>query len=321
MARFLIDRLLQSLLVLLVVSFFVYLLIGLMPGDPIDLMIQSNPNLTPADGERLRALYGLDQPIVARYWNWLSAALAGDFGYSRLFGQPVTEVVGPRLLNTLSLVVPVILLALAIAVPVGIYAARHPYTATDNAINLACFAGISVPPFWLALLLMIVFAVTLGWLPASGTTTEADPSLWERLRYMILPIATLTLLNIGHYTRHTRAAMIEVLGQDFIRTARAKGAGERRVVWTHALRNALIPLVTIVALDFGALFSGALVTETMFAYLGMGKLIYDSIMGNDFNVALFCLLLATFMILLGNLLADISYAALDPRVSFAGRRA
>lgn len=321
MARFLIDRLLQSLLVLLVVSFFVYLLIGLMPGDPIDLMIQSNPNLTPADAERLRALYGLDQPIIARYGNWLSAALAGDFGYSRLFGQPVMEVVGPRLLNTLSLIVPVILLALAIAVPVGIYAARHPYTATDNAINLACFAGISVPPFWLALLLMIVFAVTLGWLPASGTTTESDPALWERLRYMILPIATLTLLNIGHYTRHTRAAMIEVLGQDFIRTARAKGASERRVVWTHALRNALVPLVTIVALDFGALFSGALVTETMFAYLGMGKLIYDSIMGNDFNVALFCLLLATFMILLGNLLADISYAALDPRVSFASRRA
>jgi peptide/nickel transport system permease protein len=321
MARFLIDRLLQSLLVLLVVSFFVYLLIGLMPGDPIDLMIQSNPNLTPADAARLRALYGLDQPIVARYWNWLSAALGGDFGYSRLFGQPVTEVVGPRLLNTLSLIVPVIVLAVAIALPVGIYAARHPYTATDNTINLACFAGISVPPFWLALLLMIVFAVILGWLPASGTTTEADPGLWERLRYMILPIATLTLLNIGHYTRHTRAAMIEVMGQDFIRTARAKGAGETRVVWVHALRNALIPLVTIVALDFGALFSGALVTETMFAYLGMGKLIYDSIMGNDFNVALFCLLLATIMILLGNLLADIAYAALDPRVSFQSRRA
>lgn len=321
MARFLAERLVQSLLVLLVMSFVVYMLIGLMPGDPIDLMISADPNLTSADAARLKALYGLDKPVTERYWNWLMAALSGDLGYSRLAAQPVLAVVLPRMGNTIVLMVVTLVLALGIALPTGIYAARHPYTRTDNLVNFFCFGGISLPSFWLALLLIILFAVTLGWLPASGMAPVGSDRLLDRIPYLVMPVVTLTLLNAGVLTRHIRAAMMEQLRQDYVRTARAKGVSEGKTVWTHALRNGMIPIVTIVSHDIGTLFSGAVVTETMFGYLGMGKLILDSIMGNDFNVALVALLAATAMILFANFLADIAYAALDPRVTFAGRKA
>src|SRR3546814_85982 len=184
MARYLTLRLFESVVVLAVMSFLIYALIGLMPGDPIDLMIASNPKLTPADAERLKALYGLDQPIVERYLNWLGAALHGDFGYSRLHAQPVLEVLAPRLGNTLLLLGISLILSLAIAIPAGIYAALRPYSRADYAINLFCFAGISIPSFWLALLLIILFAVVLGWLPAGGMATVGDGSMLHRARYL-----------------------------------------------------------------------------------------------------------------------------------------
>jgi peptide/nickel transport system permease protein len=316
----LVGRLGQALLVLAVMSFVVHGLIGLMPGDPVDLMISSNPKLTAADAAHLRQLYGLDLPIGQRYLNWLGALARGDLGYSRLYHQPVAQVLLPRLGNTLVLTAAALALALVVAVPAGIHAARRAGSATDRAITLACFAGISLPPFWLALLLMLAFAVGLGWLPAGGMASLSAGAGWaDGLPYLVLPVATLTLAGIAGYTRYVRAAMIEVLRFDYIRTARAKGLSESRVVWCHALRNALVPVVTILGLEFGSLFSGALVTETMFSWQGMGKLIYDSIMGNDYNVALIALLLATAMVQLGNLLADLCYAALDPRIRFEGR--
>ncbi|HYC03779.1 MAG TPA: ABC transporter permease [Azospirillaceae bacterium] len=319
MARLLLDRLLQSILVLLAVSFIVYMLIGLMPGDPIDAMIAADPNLTSADAARLKALYGLDRPLVERWGRWLLALLSGDLGYSRLYAQPVADILAPRLANTLSLLVPALLLTAALALPIGVAAARRPGGWLDASVNLLCFAGISVPPFWLALLLIILFAVTLGWLPAGGMETlGGEGGLADRLRYMVLPVATLVLLTLGAHVRHVRAAMIEALRQDHVRTARAKGASEARVVWVHALRNALLPVVTVLALEFGALFGGALVVETMFAYLGMGKLIYDAILGNDYNVALAGLLAVTTMVLAGSMLADLAYWALDPRVTYRG---
>ena len=320
MIRFLVSRLLQAFVVLAVMSALVYGLIGLMPGDPVDIMITSNPDLTPADAERLRALYGLDRPLVERYWNWLSAALAGDLGYSRVHPMPVMELLLPRLGNTLLLVGTSLVLAAAIAVPVGVYAAVRPYRLPDTMINLACFAGISVPPFWLALMMMMLFAVTLGWLPAGGMATPGASGFWDRAEHLVLPVMTLTLASVGGYTRYVRAAMMEQLRQDYVRTAMAKGVAARAVVWRHALRNAMIPVVTILALEVGTLFSGALITETMFGYLGMGKLIYDSIMGNDYNVALAGLLFATVMTVFGSLLADIAYVGLDPRITFAEER-
>ncbi|MBI3706671.1 MAG: ABC transporter permease [Proteobacteria bacterium] len=317
MIRYLVDRIVQAMIVIALMSFVIYGLIGLMPGDPIDLMISSNTKFTSADAERLKQVYGLDRPVLERYAAWATAALQGDFGYSRSFSRPTLEVLGPRLANTAALMIGAFLLALAVGLPAGIYAATRPNSPADAAINLLCFLSVSVPTFWLALMLIIVFAVLLGWLPASGVGTPGQTGVFDAIRHLILPVFTLAFVEAGGYARYARAAMREALRQDWIRTARAKGASGRRVVLGHALRNAMIPVVTIMALGFGTLFSGALITEQMFAYPGMGKLIFDAINGNDYNLALVCLLFATLLTLLGNLAADLAYVALDPRISFA----
>ncbi|HEX3861563.1 MAG TPA: ABC transporter permease [Stellaceae bacterium] len=323
MIRFAAIRLLEIAALVVLLSFVVYALIGLMPGDPIDLMRNADPRLTAADIVRLKAAYGIDQPLISRYLAWAGQALSGDLGYSRLFAVPVWAALLPRLGNSLLLMGTSLVLAFALALGLGIVAARRPNSRLDAAINLFCFAAISVPTFWLALVLILVFAAGLGWLPASGIATNgvatsdmAAGEVADRLRHLILPVATLTLANLGGYTRYIRAAMREALAQDHIRTARAKGAGEGRVILHHALRNALLPVTTILALSFGGLVSGALVTETMFAYPGMGKLIFDAVMGNDYNLALAALLLAAVTTMLANLAADLAYGWLDPRVTY-----
>lgn len=307
-------RLGQSALVLLAMSFVIYGLIGLMPGDPIDLMITANPRVTPEDAERLRHLHGLDRPLVLRYGAWLGEVLTGDLGYSRLFALPVVDTLLPPLGRTLTLLAASLALALAVALPLGVLAALNPRSRLDYVVNMIAFAGISMPVFWLGLMLVALFAVVLGWLPAGGVEGVGEGGLGDRIRHLALPVVTLAVAGVGHHVRYMRAAMIEVLRQDFVRTALAKGASRRRVVVHHALRNALIPVVTVLALEFGSLFSGALITETVFAYPGMGKLIYDAVMGNDYNLALAALLLATAVTLLGNALADAAYLWLDPRI-------
>ena len=316
MIRFAAIRLVEIAAVLALMSFVIYGLIGLMPGDPIDLMRSADPRATAADMTRLKAIYGLDRPLMERYLAWAGAALGGELGYSRLFAQPVLAALWPRLVNSLMLMGTSFTLAFSLALVLGIAAARRPWSRLDTAINLLTFAGISMPAFWLALLLMLLFSVELGWLPASGIATPGGGGITDRIRHLVLPIATLTLANLGGYTRFIRAAMRDALAQDHIRTARAKGAGELRVILHHALRSALVPLVTILALSFGGLVSGALVTETMFSYPGMGKLIFDAVMGNDYNLALASLLLATAVTLAGNFAADLAYCWLDPRVSY-----
>jgi peptide/nickel transport system permease protein len=318
MLRLIADRLWQSLLVLAFVSFASYALIGMMPGDPIDLMISADPRLSAEDAARMREIYGLDRPLLDRYFAWLQAALSGDLGYSRLQARPVVHVLAPALAATAVLMGAALSVSLVIAVPAGILAAVRRHTWIDHGVGLAAFVGISTPPFWTALVLIIVFAVLLGWLPAGGPAPGGDgPAAY--LRHLALPVASLALGSIGGYVRYVRAAMLEELDRDWIRTARAKGLSERRVVLRHALPAALIPLATVVGVDVGALFSGALVTETVFAYPGMGKLIYDAVLGNDFNLALTALLLATAFTLAGNLAADVAYGVLDPRISWAGR--
>ncbi len=316
MTRFILQRLGETLIVLLVMSFVIYGLIGLMPGDPIDLMLTADPKLTAADVARLKALQGLDQPLLQRYLAWLSAALQGDFGYSRLQSMPVWQVLAPRLWNTVLLMGLSLVIALAVAIPAGVQAAARPGSLADNIINLAAFAGMSMPLFWLPILLIMLFSVELRILPASGTATFGLHSLADRALYLIMPVLSLTLVTIGTQLRYVRSAMTEVLRQDFIRTAHAKGVSHRRMLYGHALRNAMIPFITILALDFGTLFSGALIVEQIFAYLGMGKTIYDAVMGNDFNLAMVSLLLSTAIVLLSNLAADLAYAWLDPRITY-----
>ena len=307
------TRLLQSLAVLLVMSFVVYGLMGLMPGDPIDLMIAGDPHLTAADAVRLKMLYGLDRPWTERWLRWLMQLLQGELGYSRLYARPVIEAMGPAVLNTAILMAASLGLALAVALPLGIGASLRPGSVLDGAVNLIAFTSVSLPVFWLGLMLIVVFAVKLAWLPAGGMA-EVTGDGGGRLAHLVLPVATLALAGIGQFARHMRAAMMAEAGHDYIRTARAKGCSPGRVVLGHQLRNALIPVTTIVALEVGGLFSGALITETVFAWPGMGRLIYDSVMGNDFNLALSGLLLATAMTLAGSILADLAYWRLDPRV-------
>ena len=321
MTAFILRRLAQTIVVILLLSFFCYLLMTLMPGDPVDEMIMANPEITAADIDRLRALHGLDQPVYARYWNWASTILAGDLGYSRTYRVPVTEILGPRLLNTFILAGAALLLALVVAIPLGVWAALRRNTMADYLINLVAFAGISVPSFWIAIVLILVFAVQIPIFPAGGTGSIAlDMTPWEALRdrlwYLVLPVLSLSFLSIGTYVRYTRAAMLEAMSSDYIRTARAKGLSAPRIYLMHGFRNALIPLITITALSFSTLFSGAIITETVFAYRGVGQLVFQSIQGNDFNVAMVAFMISVSMVLLMNLVADLLYGVADPRITY-----
>lgn len=315
---FLLTRLGAAAIVIALKSFVIFALIGLMPGDPVDLLMTANPDATPEDVAKLRSIYGVDQPIVTRYLSWLLGAVQGDLGFSRIQHRPVLEVVVPALGNTLMLTGSAFLISTTIALTLGTVAALCTGRWPDKAINLLAYCGISLPGFWLGLLLIYVFAVKLGMLPAGGMPRpgEAHPA-WA---YIVLPLATLTTVEIGGLTRYTRAAVLEVIGQDYVRTAHAKGLSTGRVVVRHVLRNAMIPVVTVIALDFGHLLSGVTLIETMFGWRGMGRLIYESIMGNDYNLALVCLLATTAMILMGSILADIAYAWLDPRIGLGERR-
>lgn len=322
MTTFITRRILQTLAVIAILSYVCFYLMSLMPGDPVDMMVASNPKITAEDVARLKSLYGLDQPTYKRYYNWVTTVAQGDLGYSRTYRVPVEELMGPRLWNTFLLSFISLALSLFIAVPLGVISALRPGSKTDYIMNLFSFAGISIPSFWLAIVLIIIFAVKFPLLPAGGTQTIGGEPLgfWadlaDRSIYLVLPVLSLSIQQIGRFSRFTRSAMLEALRHDFIRTARAKGLSHSTVIWQHGFRNALIPLITILALSFSGLFSGAILTETVFAYQGVGKLVYDSIIGNDYNVAMISFVISVSMVLLMNLLADILYGFADPRISF-----
>jgi len=319
---YILRRLLQTLVVIALLSFFCYYLMTLMPGDPVDEMIAANPDITSADAERLRQLHGLDQPVHVRYWNWATMVLGGDLGYSRSYRVPVAEILGRSLFNTFVLAGAALIFSLLVAIPLGVWAALKKGSRADYLINLVAFAGISVPSFWIAIVLILLFAVYLPIFPAGGTSSIAfDMTPWEaftdRIRHLILPVLSLSFLSIGTYVRYTRAAMIEAMEHDYIRTARAKGLSRNRILVMHGFRNALIPLITITALSFSTLFSGAIITETVFAYEGVGRLVFQSIQSNDFNVAMVAFMISVSMVLVMNLIADLLYGAADPRITYS----
>jgi len=316
MLRYITGRLLQTAVVLVTLSFFCYVLLTLMPGDPVELMIQSNPKITQEDVNRLRGLYGLDQPVFLRYANWMKDILSGDLGFSRTYRIPVDELLLPRLKNTFILSFSSLFLSLIIAIPLGILAALNSNNRTDYLIGFFSFGGISTPSFWLGLMLIIIFAVKLQLLPASGTEPIglSDSNFFDRIPYLVLPALTLSYISIGRFIRFTRSAMLESLKNDYIRTATAKGLPRRKVIWKHAFRNALLSLITMVTLSFSGVFSGATITETVFAYQGVGKLVYDSILANDFNVAMISFMISVSMVLIFSLVADLLYSWADPRI-------
>jgi len=319
---YILRRIIQTLVVIVLLSYFSFYIMTLMPGDPVELMIQSNPKITSADITRLRELYGLDQPVYKRYATWVTTLSHGDLGYSRTYRIPVSDLIGPKLMNTFVLSMASLLLSLIIAIPLGVFAALRPGSKSEAIINLFAFSGISMPSFWLGLMLMIIFAQTLHWFPAGGTATVGMDKAnifaftLDRLKYLVLPTVSLAYMEIGAFVRFTRSSMLEALRNDYIRTAKAKGLSRAVVIWKHAFRNALLPLVTMVTLGLSGVFSGALISETVFAYQGAGKLVYDSIIANDFNVAMVSFMISVIMVLVMNLIADLLYGVVDPRISF-----
>ena len=298
------SRLLETILVLLAASFLIFMAMGLMPGDPVDMMLAANPNATAEDAARLKTLHGLDQPLFDRYLAWAGRFLSGDLGISRLYSVPVTDILLPALRQSLILMGLALTLALGLALPLGAYAACHANGRTDIIIRACVFTGQSVPPFWAALMLILIFSVSLQWLPSGGL---------DGLSGWVLPVIALALPMVASYTRHVRSAVLEVINQQHIITARAKGLRPLPLFLRHVLPGALIPVTTVVALDLGTLVGGAVITETVFNLRGTGRLIYDAIMGNDFNLALSALMLVTLCVILANRLADALYPWLDPR--------
>jgi ABC-type dipeptide/oligopeptide/nickel transport system permease component len=304
MRSFLVRRLLQSALVLLGVSVVVFLILHL-TGDPAMLLLP--PDATVEDVERFRGDMGFNDPVAVQYLRFLGGALRGDFGVSLRHSEPAMSLVVDRLPATFELAGAGLLIAVALAIPAGIVSAVKRNTAVDYVSTVVALLGQAMPTFWLGIMLILVFSVQLGWLPSSG---RGD------LAHLILPAITLGLFTTARITRLTRSGMLEVMGQDYIRTARAKGVGEPPVVWKHALRNASIPIVTIVGIELGTLLGGSVITETIFAWPGVGRLSVQAIFNRDYPVvqAAVFLLASTFVIV--NLLVDVMYTYLDPRIRF-----
>jgi peptide/nickel transport system permease protein len=334
MTTYIIRRLGQMLPLLFLASLAIFALVALQPGDPLDELRMSNPLMTAEQFQQLRRAYGLDQPIYVRYFKWFGRALSGDLGRSRTYGLPAAEFIfQQRLPRTLVLTVTSLTIALIIAIPVGIFSAVRQYSAGDYTITFLSFVGLSTPNFFLGIILLYLFVIyipeTFGvrGLPVGGVPNvmladvEAGRITWggfiaEWVRHLLLPVFTLATGAIASWTRFMRASMLEVLSQDYVRTARSKGLNERTVLYKHALRNGLIPIVTLVGLSMPALFNGALITETIFSYPGMGRAIFDSLIHKDFNVAMAALVFIAILVVFFNLVADIMYAVVDPRIRY-----
>lgn len=315
MASYLLGRLAQTVPVIFFVTVIVFSLMQLAPGDPVDLLVLSNPNVTPEEVQRLRAVYGLDDPIHVQYFRWISQIVQGNLGYSRLYHRSITSLLPQRLGNTLVLTGLSLLVSIFVALPIGVYSALRQYSWVDYALSLIAFVGISFPVFWSGILVILLFSVGLGWLPPGGHySIEPGLGFWEKARYLVAPVLVLSLFSTASWMRYIRSSLLEVIRQDYILTARAKGLSNVAVWGHHALRNALIPIVTLIALTIPSLIGGAVVTEIVFSWPGMGRLIFDSLMNNDYYLAMATFLIVALLVALFNLLAEVVYALLDPRI-------
>jgi peptide/nickel transport system permease protein len=311
MTTFLLRRIALIVPTLFFVSVLIFGLQQLLPGDPA--LALAGEEQDPSVIAFLKQKYHLDEPLPVRYWLWVKGVAHGDLGESIRIKRPVSELVLEKLPVTGELAGLAMLVSLMIGMPAGIIAAVKNNTAVDYVATMAAMWGLSIPNFWLGILMILFFSVTLGWLPASGFVTPAE-SLKQNLLTLIMPAFVLGNALAAGLMRHTRSAMLQVLNTDYIRTARAKGLTERRVVWRHALRNALIPVVTLIALDFGALLSGAVLTEQVFTIPGFGKLIVDAVFNRDYAVVQGVVLCTAFAYILLNLVADIAYVLINPRL-------
>ena len=316
MWAYIIGRLLRAFPLLFGISLVVFALIHAAPGGPFTVYL-SNPNVTPQDIERLEKSLGLDRPLPVQYVSWLWAFVRGDWGYSYVDGRAVLDRILERAPATLELMGSAFVLALIVALLLGGAAAMWQRGWTDRIISGFSIVGISLPTFWVGLIAQLVFAVELRWLPTAG---RMGPTGGDRLSYLVLPVATLGLFYAASWIRYVRASLSETLSQDFIRAGRARGVTDAKLLFVHALPNAIFPLITVLALDFALLFSGAIVTETVFSWPGMGTLLLDSVYRRDYSVLMGILMASSALIVFSNLTADVTYGFLDPRVRLTGAR-
>lgn len=313
MIRYVLKRTVQLLPVLAVMSVVVFALTTILPGDPTVTVL--GENASQAQRDQLREVLGLDQPIIVQFVRWAGRALTGDLGLSLQTGQPVALMLAQRVPVTIELTILSILLSVLIGIPAGMIAARFRNTWIDLAVGFAALIGVAVPFFWMGILLVRGFSLGLKWLPPSGFTPITS-DLAGNLMYMIMPAITVGSTMAALVMRQTRTAMLQVLSQDFIRTARSKGASELRVFFVHGLHNSLLPVITVIGLQTGALLGGAVVTETIFALPGLGSLLVSAIFQRDFAVVQGAVLVVVLFVLVVNLLTDLSYALLDPRIRY-----
>ena len=313
MLTYVIRRILATIPVMAVVALFVFSLLYIAPGDPAAVI--AGDQATPADVERIRASLGLDRPFLVRFGEWVWQILNGNLGTSIFTNLPVAAMIAPRIEPTLSLMVVTLVFAVSIAVPIGILAAWKADTVVDRAIMAFAVLGFSVPVFVIGYLLAFVFALELDWLPVQGYTPLSE-GLWPWFENLILPAVALGCVYMALIARITRAAMLEVLQQDYIRTARAKGIGQTGILFIHALKNAAVPIVTVIGIGIALLIGGAVVTETVFAIPGIGRLTVDAILRRDYPVIQGIVLVFSFVYVLVNLLIDLLYTVLDPRIRY-----
>jgi peptide/nickel transport system permease protein len=318
MGRYVARRLLMAVPILIGISIVLFLILHLAPGDPLSIYA-ANPNVTPEVKAQIAHHYGLDQPLAVQYLRWARGLFTGDWGQSFFENRPVTHVVADRLPVTLRVMGAAFVLSLLLAFPIGVISAVKQHSPLDHLLTTVSFVGLSVPPFFSGLVLIIVFGVKLRWLPFVYTSQVPQAGvrgLVVQGKQLVLPLAVLGLYQVGVMTRYIRAAMLEVLHLDYVQTARAKGLGERTVLVRHGLRNALLPVVTLIALTVPGIFTGAIITEQIFSIPGIGRLLIDSILTNDYLVVMAIVFVYAVLTVLCNLAADVAYGLLDPRITY-----
>ena len=326
MTSYTVRRLLAMGPVLFWITLISFGVMHLAPGEPTDAAMQFNPKVSLQARQRMERLYGLDRPLHVQYVDWLGRLVRLDFGRSFLDERPVMAKLVERLPVTVTINVWALGLILLIAIPLGVRAALRPGSLFDRLTTVFVFVGYSMPSFWLALMGMAYFGVTLHWLPVSGLhaldheALGAVERLLDTARHLVLPIGVMTFVGLAGLSRYTRSSMVEVLRQDYIRAARAKGLPERRVLFRHGLRNGLLPIVTILGLELPAVISGSVIMETVFSIPGMGRLFYEAVMARDYPVIMALVTIGAVLTLVGNLLADLAYAYADPRIRVGGPR-
>ncbi len=317
MRSFLLSRLLQSVLLLVIVSVIGFGILNLMPGGPL-AQFGLDPGMTQDDLERLKEQLGLNQPIWVQYFDWAWRLLQGDWGHSYRDGAPVLSLIGEHLFATLLLMGSSTAIAIAIGTWIGIRGATHRYSVFDYAATIGAMVALSIPTFWFGLVGIYVFSLQLGWLPVGNMTTiGVEPSVLDYLHHLILPALVLSLVHVAVWSRYMRTATLDAISQDFVKTARAKGLSERRILMKHVVGNALLPMITLAGMQLPSILTGALVTETVFTWPGMGRLFLDSLGYSDYPMVMGLLVFSAIFVVLGNLVADIIVAIVDPRIRLA----